>query len=191
MGPMALSSTLVPLGTPAPEFALPDVHGERYSLSMFQTAALVVVFSCNHCPYVRHIENALCRFVPSADLSIVAICPNDVARYPDDAPAKLAEQAKRAGWRFPYLVDADQAMARAFGAVCTPEFFVYGSDRRLAYRGQFDDARPGNKEPVTGKDLRTAVDLVVAGKPVPEPHLPSMGCGIKWLPGNEPAAAPA
>ena len=186
---MALTSSLVPLGTPAPDFALPDVHGERYSLSLFNTAALVVVFACNHCPYVRHIENELCTFVPSADLSVVAICPNDIARYPDDAPAKLAEQAKRAGWRFPYLVDADQSVARAYGAVCTPDFFVYGSDRKLAYRGAFDASTPGNKEPVTGRELRHAVELIIAGKPVPEPHRPSMGCGIKWLPGNEPEAS--
>ncbi|MFL6178411.1 MAG: thioredoxin family protein, partial [Actinomycetes bacterium] len=166
---MALTSSLVPLGTPAPEFALPDVYGARYSLSVFNTAALVVVFACNHCPYVRHIEDELCTFVPSNELSIVAICPNDIARYPDDAPAKLAEQARRAGWRFPYLVDADQSVARAYGAVCTPDFFVYGPDRRLSYRGAFDASTPGNKEPVTGSDLRHAVNLTIAGKPVPEP----------------------
>lgn len=184
---MALTSSLVPLGTPAPDFALPDVYGERYSLSMFNTSVLVVVFACNHCPYVRHIEDGLCRFVPDAELSIVAICPNDAERYPDDSPTELAAQAKRAGWRFPYLVDAAQTAAKAFGAVCTPDFFVYGPDRRLAYRGAFDGSTPGNGEKVTGHDLRHAIDLVRAGKSVPEPHRPSMGCGIKWLPGNEPA----
>ena len=183
---MPLSSSLVPLGTPAPDFALPDVFGERYSLSMFNTSVLVVFFACNHCPYVRHIENELCRFVPDAEVSIVAICSNDAARYPDDAPAELAEQARRAGWRFPYLVDAEQAAARAYGAVCTPDFFVYGPDRTLAYRGAFDSSTPGNGKKPTGDDLRHAIDLVRAGKPVPEPHRPSMGCGIKWLPGNEP-----
>jgi peroxiredoxin len=188
---MALTSSLVPLGTPAPDFALPDVNGERYSLSLFNTAVLVVVFACNHCPYVRHIENELCTFVPTADLSVVAICPNDIARYPDDAPAELAAQAKRAGWRFPYLVDADQRVAQAFGAVCTPDFFVYGHDRKLAYRGAFDASTPGNKEPVTGRELRNAVSLISAGKPVPEPHRPSMGCSIKWLPGNAPEQATA
>ena len=188
---MALTSSLVPLGTPAPDFALPDVYGERYSLSLFDTAVLVVVFSCNHCPYVRHIENQLCTFVPSRDLGIVAICPNDIERYPDDAADKLAQQAKRAGWRFPYLVDAKQTVARAYGAVCTPDFFVYGPDRKLAYRGAFDDSTPGNNVPVTGDALHHAIQLVAANKPVPEPHRPAMGCGIKWLPGNEPEAVPA
>jgi peroxiredoxin len=188
---MALTSSLVPLGTPAPEFALPDVFGERYSLSMFDTAVLVVAFSCNHCPYVRHIENQLCRFVPSHELGIVAICPNDAERYPDDSPAELAAQAKRAGWRFPYLVDADQSVARAYGAVCTPDFFVYGPDRRLAYRGAFDASTPGNGEPITGGELRRAIELIQAGTAVPEPHRPSMGCGIKWLPGREPQAVTA
>ena len=188
---MALTSSLVPLGTPAPEFALPDVNGVHHALADFTAPVLVVAFVCNHCPYVKHIEDEFGTLAPSADLDIVAISANDVERYPDDAPAELARQADRAGWRFPYLVDTDQTVARAYGAVCTPDFFVYGPDRTLAYRGAFDSSTPGNDEPVTGALLRNAIDLIAAGSPVPEPHRPSMGCGIKWLPGNDPQAQSA
>jgi hypothetical protein len=188
---MALTSSLVPLGTPAPDFTLMGVHGTKRSLESFAAPVLVVVFACNHCPYVQHIEGELGTFLPSEILDIVAIGPNDIEQYPDDAPAELAKQAMRADWRFPYLVDADQRVARAYGAVCTPDFFVYGPDRRLAYRGAFDSSTPGNDEPVTGALLRNAIDLIAAGNPVPEPHRPSMGCGIKWLPGNEPPAQSA
>lgn len=183
---MAIASTLVPLGTPAPDFRLPDVTGRSHCLADFAAPVLVVAFVCNHCPYVKHVEVALGRFTPSDHLSLVAICSNDESRYPDDAPAQLVEQAERAGWAFPYLVDAEQSVAKAYGAVCTPDFFVYGPDRMLAYRGAFDPSTPGNDQPVTGADLRDAIDLIAAGQPVPEPHRPSMGCGIKWLPGNEP-----
>ena len=183
---MALSSTLVPLGTPAPDFSLPDVAGRSHALAHFTAPVLVVAFVCNHCPYVKHIELALGRFEPSDRLSLVAICSNDEARYPEDAPAQLADQSERAGWTFPSLVDADQSVAKAYGAVCTPDFFVYGPDRTLGYRGAFDSSTPGNDQPVTGADLRDAIDLITAGKPVPEPHRPSLGCGIKWLPGTEP-----
>jgi peroxiredoxin len=185
-GAMALTSTLVPLGTTAPDFALPDVTGVTHRLADFAAPVLVVAFVCNHCPYVKHIELAMGRLVPTRELDVVAICSNDVSRYPADAPAALAEQSERAGWTFPYLVDSDQQVARAYGAVCTPDFFVYGPDRTLAYRGAFDDSTPGNGLPVTGAALAAAIDLVSAGQPVPEPHRPSMGCGIKWLPGNEP-----
>ena len=179
---MAVTSTQVPLGTQCPDVSLPDVHRVLVRLGDLSTPVLVVVFACNHCPYVQHIEDELGTFVPGSELSVVAICSNDIERYPDDAPEHLAEQARRAGWQFPYLVDADQTVARAFDAACTPDFFVYGPDRKLAYRGAFDASTPGNGEPVTGHDLRRAVDLIAAGKPVPEPHRPSMGCGIKWLP---------
>ena len=185
---MALSSSLVPLGTPVPDFTLPDVHGTPTRSHDFTAAVLVVVFACNHCPYVRHIEDQLGTLAPSSTLDVVAICSNDVERYPDDSAEHLAEQAARARWAFPYLVDRDQSVAKAFGAVCTPDFFVYGPDRALAYRGAFDPATPGNDEPVTGQELQDAITLVAAGSPVPEPHRPSMGCGIKWLPGNEPGA---
>jgi peroxiredoxin len=184
---MALTSSLVPLGTPAPDFTLPDVAGASHSLSDFTAPVFVVAFVCNHCPYVKHIELALGRIKPTDEIDVVAISSNDIERYPDDAPPQLANQAERAGWAFPYLVDTDQTVARAYGAVCTPDLFVYGPDRRLAYRGAFDTSTPGNGEPVTGADLTNAIELVAAGQPVPEPHRPSMGCGIKWLPGNEPA----
>ncbi len=183
---MALTSTLVPLGTTAPDFTLPDLEGVTHRLVDFTAPVLVVAFVCNHCPYVQHIELALGRFTPTHELDVVAISSNDISRYPDDAPAALAEQAERAGWQFPYLLDSDQQTAKAYGAVCTPDFFVYGSDRTLAYRGAFDESTPGNGRPVTGAALAAAIDLVSAGQPVPEPHQPSMGCSIKWLPGNEP-----
>ncbi len=183
---MALTSSLVPLGTVAPDFSLPDVGNATYSLGDFTAPVLVVAFVCNHCPYVKHIELAFGRIKPSAKVAVVAVSSNDVERYPDDAPAQLADQAKRANWTFPYLVDTDQTVAKAYGAVCTPDFFVYGADRKLAYRGAFDASTPGNGEPVTGSDLANAIDLVATNRPVPEPHRPSMGCGIKWLPGNEP-----
>ena len=183
---MALTSTLVPLGTPATNFALPDVAGAPHQLADFEAAVLVVAFVCNHCPYVQHIELAMGRLAPSEALDVVAICSNDAERYPDDAVEQLAAQAERAEWRFPYLVDVDQQVAKDYGAVCTPDFFVYGPDRTLAYRGAFDESTPGNQAPVTGAALTAAIDLVAAGQPVPEPHRPAMGCGIKWLPGNEP-----
>lgn len=183
---MALTSSLVPLGSPAADFALPDVHGTTHRLADFTAPVLVVAFVCNHCPYVKHIELALGRIKPNTQVSVVAVSSNDIERYPDDAPPQLADQAERAGWTFPYLVDAAQTVAKAYGAVCTPDFFLYGANRRLAYRGAFDASTPGNGEPVTGSDLANAIDLVAANRPVPEPHRPSMGCGIKWLPGNEP-----
>jgi len=179
---MALTSSLVPLGTPAPDFTLPDVAGRPHSLSDFTAPVLVVAFLCNHCPYVKHIEQALGRIKATDQVAIVAISSNDIERYPDDAPPQLADQANRAGWAFPYLVDTDQTVAKTYGAVCTPDFFVYGPDRALAYRGAFDPSTPGNGEPVTGADLTNAIALVAAGQSVPEPHRASMGCGIKWLP---------
>lgn len=188
---MALTSSLVPLGTPAPDFALPDVHGTTHRLGDLTAPVLVVVFACNHCPYVKHIERALGRIKPTDDVAVVAISSNDIERYPDDAPAKLADQAERAGWTFPYLVDTDQSVARAYGAVCTPDLFVYGADRRLAYRGAFDASTPGNGEPVTGSDLVKAINLVADHRPVPEPHRPSMGCGIKWLPDTDEKGNPS
>lgn len=183
---MALTSALVPLGTSAPDFTLPDIRGAAHSLADFTAPVLVVAFVCNHCPYVNHVELALGRVASTVGIDLVAICSNDVSRYPDDAPDELAGQAKRAGWAFPYLVDEAQQVARAYGAVCTPDFFVYGPDRLLAYRGAFDESTPGNGLPVTGAALTAAIDLVAAGHPVPEPHRPSLGCGIKWLPDNDP-----
>jgi peroxiredoxin len=185
---VAVSSTLVPLGTPAPDFALPDLSGRTVSLGSFADApVLVVAFVCNHCPYVRHVERALGDLAREGGASLIAICSNDSESYPDDAVPHLVEQAERASWTFPYLVDTTQNVARAYGAVCTPDFFGYGPDRRLAYRGAFDHSTPKNGQPVDGSLLRDAIALVAEGKPVPEPHRPSMGCGIKWLPGEDPA----
>jgi peroxiredoxin len=179
---MAASSTMVALGTPAPDFALPDLTGRPVHRDDFASApALLVAFLCNHCPYVQHVEAELGSLVASRpEVAVVGICSNDTQAYPDDAAERLAEQAARAGWTFAYLVDAEQQVGREFGAACTPDFFLYDSDRRLAYRGAMDDSTPGNGVPVTGALLRAAIDHVLAGEAVPEPHRPSMGCSIKW-----------
>lgn len=175
---------------PAPDFRLPDTNGRIVSLSDFKDCpALLVIFMCNHCPYVQHIRSGLAQlardYIPRG-VGIVGINSNDVERYPDDSPAKMAEEVKEAGYIFPYLFDETQEVAKAYRAACTPDFFLFDRDRRLVYRGQFDDSRPGNGIPVTGKDLRAALDAVLAGKPVPTNQKPSMGCNIKWKPGNEP-----
>lgn len=175
-------SRMAPLGSPAPDFSLMSVTGERVSLSDYANApALLVVFLCNHCPYVRHIEARLGRVLADLpDLAVVGICSNDTDAYPQDAPPGLLEQSRRAGWTFPYLVDDSQVVAHEFGAACTPDFFLYDGRGRLAYRGAFDESTPGNQQPVTGHLLSDAIRLVLAGEPVPEPHRPSMGCSIKW-----------
>ncbi len=187
----AVSSFMVPLGTPAPEFRLPSVGGHTIALSDFSHAsALLVVFLTNHCPYVRHIERGLGRVVADyagLGLAAVGICSNDTARYPDDRPDRLAEQTRRAGFDFPYLVDETQEVAKAYRAACTPDFFLYDTDRLLSYRGEMDRARPSNDVPNDGRVLRAAIELALDSKPVPEPHTPSLGCSIKWRPGNEPA----
>jgi peroxiredoxin len=187
---MAVTSLMVPLGTPAPDFELPSVDGPAVSLAELEGPALLVMFLCNHCPYVRHVERSLAATVADyaeRGLAAVGICSNDTDAYPTDGPAGLADQARRAGFGFPYLVDAEQRAAAAYRAMCTPDLFLYDADRRLAYRGAFDDSTPGNGLPVTGERLRTALDLVLGGEPVPEPHKPSMGCSLKWKPGNRPA----
>lgn len=183
-----MESRMVPLGSPAPEFSLTSVTGQQVSISDFAGApALLVVFLCNHCPYVRHIERKLGEVVAGLPgLAVVGICSNDAGSYPQDAPPGLLEQTHRAGWTFPYLVDESQAVARAFGAACTPDFFVYDASRQLAYRGAFDESTPGNQQPVTGHLLADAVRRVLDGQPVPEPHRPSMGCSIKWKRAHEP-----
>ncbi len=186
---MAVSSVMVPLGTPAPDFRLPAASGGTVALADLRGPGLLVMFLCNHCPYVRHIEKALGATVAEyaeRGLAAVAICANDTDAYPDDAPEHLAEQARRAGFTFPYLVDETQEVAKAYRAVCTPDLFLYDAQRRLAYRGAFDASTPGNAVPVTGELLRAALDRVLAGEPVPEPHHPSMGCSLKWKLGNEP-----
>ncbi len=182
---MAVDSTMVELGTPAPDFALPAVStGETVRLKDFDDVpALLVAFLSNHCPYVRHIEARLGEVTADlrgSGLATVAISANDIINYPEDAPEHLLEQIKRAGFTFPYLYDATQEVARAYAAACTPDFFLYDRDRKLVYRGQFDNARPRSETPVTGESLAAAVAHVIAGEAVPEPQYPSIGCSIKW-----------
>lgn len=187
---MAVSSPTTALGTPLPRLVLPDLDGTSLDLAAHAAGdALLVVFACNHCPYVRLIEDRLATMADAfegAGLRTVAICSNDVAAYPDDDVPGLRDQASRAGWRFPYLVDGDQAAARAFGAVCTPDLFLFAPDLTLAYRGAFDEARPGSGVAVTGHLLRDAATAVVLDRAVPQPQRPALGCGIKWRPGHEP-----
>jgi peroxiredoxin len=187
---MAVSSLMVPLGTPAPDFELPSADGSTVKLADLDGRALLVMFLCNHCPYVRHVERALAATVAGyADrgLATVGICSNDLDAYPGDGPAGMAEQARRAGFGFPYLLDESQQVAAAYRAMCTPDLFLYDAARLLAYRGAFDDSTPRNGQPVTGALLRDALDRVLDGQPVPEPHRPSMGCSLKWREGNRPA----
>jgi peroxiredoxin len=184
-------STMAPLGSMAPDFRLPDTAGKLVSLHDLAGApAMLVMFLCNHCPFVKHIRGALAQFAreyQARGLAIVAINSNDVQTYPEDSPAKMAKEARDAGYTFPYLYDETQAVAKAYGAACTPDFFLFDRERRLVYRGQFDDSRPSNNRPATGADLRAAADTVLAGRPVSPDQKPSIGCNIKWKAGNEPA----
>ena len=186
----ATPSTMLPLGTKAPDFSLPDTKGNQVRLADFADApALLVAFVCNHCPYVKHIQKEFVTFAREympKGLAVVAISSNDVEAYPQDAPDKMAEEAERFGYPFPYLYDETQEVAKAYRAACTPDLFLFDADRRLVYRGQFDDSRPGSDQPVTGRDLRAAVDALLAGRPIPEEQKPSSGGNIKWKPGNEP-----
>jgi peroxiredoxin len=179
-----------PLGTAAPDFSLPDPEGKPVSLSDFAGAqALLVMFICNHCPFVMHIAEglaALGRDYQPRGVAVVAINSNDVKTHPDDSPPKMAQEIKARGYTFPYLFDETQETAKAFGAACTPDFFLYDKEHRLVYRGQLDESRPSNDVPVTGADLRAALDAVLAGRPAAEDQKPSIGCNIKWKPGNEP-----
>jgi len=183
-------STMLELGTPAPAFSLPDTNGKRVSLTDFsQAKGLLVVFMCNHCPYVKHLRHALAAFAKeyqSKGLAVVGINANDADHYPDDGPAKMAEEARAIGYTFPYLYDASQTVAKTYRAACTPDFFLFDASRLLAYRGQFDASRPGNSLPVTGADLRAAADAVLAGEPVGGAQVASLGCNIKWKLGNAP-----
>lgn len=186
---------MLELGTQAPDFQLRDTKGQSVSLSDFKdAAALVVVFMCNHCPFVKHIRSGLAAFAKeyqAKNVALVGINANDAANYPDDRPEKMAEEVRTQGYTFPYLYDETQEVAKAYRAACTPDFFVFDRERKLAYRGQFDDSRPGNGVPVTGKDLRAAVDALLAGNPVPAEQKPSIGCNIKWKPGNAPDYFPS
>ncbi|NLF40471.1 thioredoxin family protein [bacterium] len=184
-------SLMIALGTLAPAFSLPDVSsGGAVSLDDYKTnKAMLVVFVSRHCPYVVHVREGLAqlgRDYAGKDIGIVAISANDASAYPDDAPGKLKEMAAQAKFTFPLLYDESQKVAIAYGARCTPDFFLFDKDRKLVYRGQLDDSRPGSGVPVTGKDLRAAIDAVLAGTPVSQDQKPSMGCNIKWKPGNEP-----
>lgn len=183
-------STMTALGTPAPDFWLPDTRGKLVSRDDSAAApGLLVMFICNHCPYVKHIREGLAAFAREygqKKLAIVGINSNDVASYPDDSPAKMAEEVESADYTFPYLYDESQDVAKAYGAACTPDFFLFDLARKLVYRGQFDDSRPGNGIAVTGKDLRAACDAVLAAEPVAPEQRPSIGCNIKWKRGNEP-----
>jgi thiol-disulfide isomerase/thioredoxin len=185
------ASTMLPLGTQAPDFSLINVaDGKTVSLQDFEgKPGLLVMFLCNHCPFVKHLQPALAQFgreYQAKGLGIVAISSNDVATHPEDGPDKMKLEAQAAGYTFPYLFDETQDVAKAYRAACTPDFFLFDKHRALVYRGQFDDSRPGNGKPITGADLRAAVDLVLAGKPVPPEQKPSIGCNIKWKPGREP-----
>jgi peroxiredoxin len=184
-------STMLELGTVAPDFSLPDVvTGHTVSLGKFAgKKALVVMFICRHCPFVKHVQQELARIgrdYADRDVAIVAVSSNDAASFPDDSPSSLKEMAVELRFTFPFLYDEDQQAARAYEAACTPDFFVFDESRRLVYRGQLDDSRPGNGKPVNGRDLRAAIDAVLADRPVERDQRPSIGCNIKWKPGNEP-----
>jgi len=181
---MAVASNMLPLGTQAPDFALPDTDGRIVSLDDFSGApALLVMFICNHCPYVKHVRTELARIghdYGARGVGIVAISSNDPEQYPDDSPEMMKREKEEAGYPFPYLFDGTQEVARAYDAACTPDLYVFDRHRRLVYRGQLDDSRPSNDRPVTGADLRAALDAVLEGRPVPEVQRPSLGCSIKW-----------
>lgn len=181
---------MLALGTAAPDFRLPDTNGGTVSLGDFAgKPALLVIFMCNHCPYVVHVAEqlaALGRDYQEKGVGIVGISSNDAQNYPDDSPEKMKAEAAQAGYTFPYLYDEAQTVAKAYRAACTPDFFLFDADQRLVYRGQLDASRPGNGVPVTGEELRAAIDAVLAGKSVSEDQKPSLGCNIKWKAGNEP-----
>jgi len=183
-------SSMLPLSTIAPDFRLPNVDGKTVALGDFAgSPALVVVFMCNHCPFVQHLRAGLAAFGRDAQkrgVAVVGINSNDAKNYPDDSPARMVGEAKAAGYSFPYLYDESQAVARAYHAACTPDFFIFDRDRKLVYRGQFDASRPGNGIAVSGADLRGAMEDLLAGRPVSPTQKPSIGCNIKWKPGNEP-----
>lgn len=184
-------STMLPLGTEAPDFSLPNVDGSTVSLSDFAgSPALVVAFVCNHCPFVKHLADEFAAFgneYSEKGVGVVAISSNDVENYPDDSPEKMAEEAQARGYKFPYLYDATQEVAKAYAAACTPDFYVFDKDRKLVYRGQFDSSRPDSGESVTGEDLKAAVDAVLAGSAPSDDQHPSIGCNIKWKPGAAPS----
>jgi peroxiredoxin len=185
-------SQMLALGTRCPDFALPDTEGNTVKQTDFRGKPLLVMFLCNHCPFVKHVADELTRLgkeYQAKGLGIIAINSNDVNNYPDDSPQKMKEEKQQRGYSFPYCFDEDQSVAKAFTAACTPDFFLFDKDHTLVYRGQLDDSRPDSGIPVTGQDLRGAIDAVLAGEQPPSDQKPSMGCNIKWQPGNAPAYA--
>jgi thiol-disulfide isomerase/thioredoxin len=190
----AVPSQMLELGTPMPAFSLPEAGTGKLvsSDSLRDAPASVVAFICNHCPYVKHIRGGLAefgRFCAERGVKMVAINSNDVANYPDDAPEKMAEEARAAGYSFPYLFDETQDSAKAYRAACTPEFYIFDSEGSLRYRGQFDDSRPGNGKPVTGAEVRAAIEALLSGQRPSQDQTPSIGCNIKWKRGNAPEYA--
>jgi peroxiredoxin len=181
---------MLPLGTAAPDFSLLEpATGKMRSLSEFKAPATVIMFICNHCPFVIHVRDEITRLAreyAEKGVALVAINSNSQESHPQDGPEHMAALVKELGWAFPFLFDETQEVAKAYRAACTPDFFVFDRDRRLAYRGQLDDSRPSTQKAVTGTDLRAAIDAVLAGKPAPAEQTPSIGCNIKWKPGNEP-----
>lgn len=183
------ASTMLPLGTTAPDFSLPNVDGNQVALADFSGKPLLVIFMCNHCPFVVHLRAALASFgdeYTAKGLAVVGISSNDVENYPQDGPEEMKTEAASAGYNFAYLYDADQAAAKAYKAACTPDFFLFDADHSLVYRGQFDASRPGNGIEITGEDLKAACDAVLSGQEVPSEQKPSIGCNIKWKAGAEP-----
>ncbi len=184
------ASTMLTLGTKAPDFTLPNVDGRLVSLSDFEGApALLVVFMCNHCPYVLHVADGLARLAheyQQRGVAVVAINANDISTHPSDSPERMVAEADERGYTFPYLYDETQEVAAAYRAACTPDFFVFDKNQKLVYRGQMDSSRPSSGVPVTGQDLRAALDAVLTGRPVSDDQKPSLGCNIKWKAGNEP-----
>ena len=183
-------STMLPLGTPAPDFELPNVDGRLVTLAdAAGQRGTVVMFICNHCPFVKHVADQLAQlgrdFMPRG-VGFIAISSNDVSTHPADSPEQMVREAEERGYPFPYLYDATQDVAKAYHAACTPDFFLFDAEKRLVYRGQLDASRPGNDVPVTGADLRAALDAVLAGRPVAAAQTPSIGCNIKWKAGQEP-----
>ena len=184
------ASTMLPLGTKAPDFCLMNIDGREVARDDLAGApALLVVFMCNHCPFVIHVAGELARLsheYMARGVAVVGVNSNDVSKHPADSPERMVAEAEMRGYEFPYLYDETQEMAHAYHAACTPDFFLFDGSQRLVYRGQLDDSRPDSGIPVTGKDLRAALDAVLAGNEVPESQRPSLGCNIKWKPGNEP-----
>ncbi len=187
---VAKNSTMLALGTKAPDFSLPDFNGKVHHLSDFKSAkGLIIAFICNHCPFVKHVRGEFAKFArdyQSKDIAVVAINSNDIQSYPQDGPAGMKEESQSAGYIFPYLLDETQAIAQAYRAACTPDFYLFDGNFLLIYRGQFDSSRPGNGQPVTGADLRAATDALLSGSTLNADQLPSIGCNIKWRSGNQP-----